>query len=77
MNPIDEALASLQDHSHLLLAGKEVADNISGSITSVTVTRTIAGAPTLAIAMEDPDREVLQSGVFGHKTTTHLSPFTY
>jgi cell wall-associated NlpC family hydrolase len=77
MNDVDEALASLLDHAGLVLAGRDLSEDVHSAITSATVTRTINGAPTLAISLVDPHRTLVRSGIFSHRVTTHLHPFTY
>lgn len=75
---VDEALKTLTGHDDMLLSGTQLTENVSAALKTATVTRTIDNAAsTLALEIEDAHRIILNSGIFAHRTTAHLSPYTY
>lgn len=74
---IDEALATVPGISSLLLSGKSLTEDIGAALTDTTILRTIAGAPTLTLQVEDPHRTILKSNLFASRVTAHISPFTF
>lgn len=74
---VDEALKTITAKSDLVLAGNKLQENISGVLEDTSVVRTIDGAPTLTLTLNDPVGELRNSGIFGNRTTVKVDAFTF
>lgn len=74
---VDEALKSVNGASDLILAGNKMKADITNALSDTSITRTIDGAPTLALTLNDPKGTLRNSGIFGNKTTVKVDAFTF
>jgi cell wall-associated NlpC family hydrolase len=78
VNPKDESLANLlKGASSFALRGKKMKAEIKNAITGANIVRTIDGAPTFDISIEDKQRVIIESGILGKGVTVAVGPFTY
>jgi cell wall-associated NlpC family hydrolase len=77
VNIVDEALSSLHGYGDLAIHGNDITDDIANAITDTSIVRTIDGAPTFALTLNDPKRKIQNSGVFGRRTTVKVGAFTH
>jgi cell wall-associated NlpC family hydrolase len=56
----------------VILDGKKVTDDVSDSLSDITINRTIDGASTLTLVLNDTSRKILRSGIFDHRVRLTL-----
>ncbi|HEU5046073.1 MAG TPA: NlpC/P60 family protein [Nocardioidaceae bacterium] len=74
---VDEALKSINGASDLVLSGNKLTADLDNAITDTSIERTIDGAPTLTLSLNDPVGAVRNSGIFGNRTTVKVDAFTF
>jgi hypothetical protein len=61
----------------ITIDGKTVDERVSAAVADITINRTIVGASTLAVMLNDPKRTILRSGVFDHHVRLTLDGLVF